>query len=112
MASVALIQLFDATAITSTTTASSKTLEATQVDFIAWLDISVNDGATTVDVDIEHSADNSSFVVAASFTQVVNSTGQEAINISKLLPYARAKITLAGTPSATVKVSLYFDKRK
>lgn len=112
MSSVMALELIPVTAMVATTTGSTKVLELLQNQFLGWLDVSANDGATTVDVNIEHSADNQNFVTAASFTQVVNTTSRQAKSIDKLLPYVRAKATLAGTPSATVKVFLYYDKAR
>lgn len=112
MASVGRLALLESTALTATTTGDSKSTELHQTDFLGWLNVSANDGSTTVDVDIEHSPDGQNWVVAASFTQLVNVTGREAISIAKLMSHVRAVVTLAGTPSATVEVLLLLDKRK
>ena len=108
MASVQRVHLFPEEALTASEVGSSKVLEPHTTDFVAWLAVSANDGSTTVDVDIEHSADNTNFVTVDSFTTVTNATGYQELQITKsLLPYVRANITLGGTPDATVEVSLY-----
>lgn len=112
MASVMKIPLLAQEALTADKVGSSVALELYQSDFLGYIDISANDASTTVDCDIEHSADGTNWIVAGSFTQVVNTTGQEAISIDKLLPYVRANVDLTGTPAATVEVALYTSKSK
>jgi len=113
MASVQKTELLASTALTASLDGSGKALEPHQINPVGWLDVSVNDGSTTIDCDIEHSADGSNWVVVGSFTQVVNTVSRQELQITKnLLPFVRASITLAGTPAATVAVSLYHSIRK
>lgn len=109
MASVSKVDLVETEALTADKTGSSKVLEPHFVDFVGWLNVSANDGSTTVDVTIQHSADNSNWEDVDSFTSVVNTTATEALQITaNLLPYVRAFVDLTGTPSATVAVALYY----
>jgi len=119
MASTAILRVLDATALTATTTTRSKSLSQSDDDFIAWLNVSANDGGTTVDVVLEHSPDGINFITFATFAQIANTTGTEAILGSSfavanqpLFPSIRAVVTLGGTNSATVTVQLYFDSNK
>ena len=113
MASVQKVSLLPSEALTASKTGDKKSLGMGDDGFVGWINISANDGSTTVDCDIEHSADGTNWEVLASFTQVVNTTAVESIQITNsVLPNVRANVTLAGTPSATVEVALYHDRRR
>lgn len=115
MASVNRIALLDATALTvASTNGTAKALEGFQTDFVAWLNVSANDGATTVTAKIQHSADNSNWVDVGTFATVVNTTGVKSLDITiHLLPYVRCNVALSGvTTAATCLVSLHYDKKR
>ncbi|MBR9701037.1 hypothetical protein GOV11_04185 [Candidatus Woesearchaeota archaeon] len=112
MASTSLVS-FLSEALTASKTTAKISLGPRQKAFIGWLDISANDGSTTVDAKIQHSPDGTNWVDLATFTQVVNLTGQEALQITdSIFVNVRSVVTLAGTPSATVKVQLWSDDDK
>lgn len=114
MASVMLVNLQPATAMTSSpVNSNASSLELGSSDFIAWLHVSANDGSTTVDAEIQHSADGTNWKTLAAFTNIANTTGSEAVAVTiPVLPYVRSNVVLTGTPSATVKVQLWHDKTK
>jgi hypothetical protein len=113
MASVTKVSLLASTALVASNNGTAAVLESLSTDFIGWLSVTVNDGATTVASKIQHSADGSNWVDLAAFTNVVNTTGTQALQITaNALPYVRSVVTLSGTPSATVAISLYHDKKR
>lgn len=113
MASVYRVELLSTTALTAVNNGTAKVLEAHSDKFVGWLNVSVNDGATTVAAKIQHSADGTNWEDLASFTNVVNVTSTEAIQIAlAVLPHVRSVVTPTGTPAATVAVALYHDKVK
>ena len=112
MASVGRVELLAATALTASVNGGAKTLESYSDKFIPYLRVSANNGATTVNCDLQHSADGTNWVTVASFAAVVNLTSTQALTtVEKLLPKVRAVVTLTGV-SATVEVALYYDKVK
>ena len=112
MASVSQLTLVNG-AFTATETGSSTALEPFSNSFIGYLHISANDGATTIDAKIQHSADNSNWIDLVAFTQVVNTTAFEAKQITNsVLPYIRGLATFTAGNSATIKIGFYFDKLK
>jgi hypothetical protein len=112
MASVARLNLISG-ALVATTNGSTKVLEALSENFVAWLNVSANDGSTTVAAKLQHSADGTNWVdLGSAFTNVVNTTGVQALQLNvNILPYVRGVATLTGV-SATVEISLYYDKKK
>ena len=115
MASNSRIKLIDR-ALTASVNGDVFDLPDSAKKFIAWLNVSANDGATTVSAKIQHSPDKVNWIDVVSFANVVNTTGVEAKHEASfvvanqgLFPNVRCVVTLAGTPSATVEVSLWFD---
>lgn len=114
MASSSRLKLLDA-ALTATTTSDSQSLSAGSDKFIGWLNVSANNGSTTVAAKIQHSPDKTNWIDLCAFTNVVNTTGVQAVHqgavafsASQLFPNIRAVATLTGA-SATVEISLWFD---
>ena len=112
MASVNRRQLISKT-LTASEAGDKTSLEQFQSDFNLYVAVTSLD-AGTVDVDLEHSADGTNWLTAASATQVSSAPAREAIAITAtLLPNVRANVTLAGgATSSDVEVALYYDKRK
>ena len=111
MASVSKISLISEEALTATKTGLKKSLEARSLDFIGYMHVSANDGATTIDAKIQQSADGVNWLDVVTFTQVVNVTSFEQKQITiALLPYVRAIATFTAGASATLKVDLYYNK--
>jgi len=110
MASTSKLALSSA-AITTTTTSAAKSLESNATAFIAFIDVSVQGGASTTTAKIQHSPDGNRWIDLASFTPVVNTTGFEAVQVTVgVFPNIRSVVTMSGaTPTATVAVSLWFD---
>ena len=100
-------------ALVASKTSDSSGLPAASSDFIAVMTVSVNDGATTVNGKIQHSPDNINWADIATFGAVVNVTSFEKINVvAPIFGNLRAVVTLAGTPSATVDVSMWYDSNR
>ena len=115
MASISKLDLLEATALTASITTDAQALTAAADDFIAFLNVSANNGTTTVDATVQHSPDKTNWITVATFTQIVNVTGTQAIlhgafatANQPLFPNVRSVVTLGGTPSATVAVQLWF----
>lgn len=101
-------------ALTASKNSDKFTLETNSDKFIATIDATAVNGATTVAAKVQHSHDATNWFDLVSFTNIVGTTGHEAKQITdSVLPHVRAAITLSGaTQAATVKVMLWFDKRK
>lgn len=113
MASVSRVELKSG-ALTASANGSSIALESFSKSFVGWLHVSACHAATTVAAKIQHSADGTNWVDLETFTNVVGTTGVQAGQITEaVLPFVRGAVTLSGaTQSATVLMSLYFDKEK
>lgn len=112
MASTSVLN-FISEALTANKTSAKQTLTQKNKSFIGWLHVSANDGSTTVSAKIQHSPDGTSWVDLATFANVVNTTGYESIQITdNVFVNVRAVVTFVGTPSATVKVQLWYDENK
>lgn len=118
MASASRLKLVSS-ALTASNTSDSQSLPGSAEKFIGWLNVSANDGATTVNAKIQHSPDGSNWIDLCTFAAVVNTTGVQAVHQEdagflkkQVFPNLRSVVTLAGTPSATVEVSLYFDPNR
>ena len=111
MASVHKIPLM-AQALTATKTGDSVSLEAKHIDFIAHLNCSAINAATTLNAKIQHSPDGSRWYDLATFAALAGSTGSEAVQWTvHVFPQVRAVATLAGvTQTATVDIALYCDR--
>jgi hypothetical protein len=112
MASNSVITLVS-TALTASNTSEKQSISSSTDSFLGWIDVSVNDGATTVAAKLQHSPDGTNWVDLVAFTNVVNTTGTEVKAITgSVFGHVRSVVTLTGTPSATVKVQLWFDAHK
>jgi hypothetical protein len=112
MASTSVLSLMSE-ALTASKDSAKQTLSQNHKAFIGWIHVSANDGATTVSAKLQHSPDGTNWIDLVSFTNIVNTTGFEAKQItSNVFINVRAVVTLAGTPSATVKVQFWYDEDK
>ena len=99
-------------ALTADYTSSTFVTEGKQINFAATLVATAVNAATTLDVKIYHSPDNSTWFTLVDFADLVGVAGSEYVSItSNVLPYVKAVATLTGaTKAATVKCTLWFDK--
>ncbi len=98
--------------LTSTDGPAAQDLPAATKDLIGYLNVSAINAATTLDVKIQHSPDNSTwFDLGSAFTQLVGVTGNETVVISGgSYQWVRMSATLAGaTQDATFVCELYYD---
>lgn len=112
MASTSLNILLNTTALTDTTTNSdAKSLANGDAGFLAIMNVSACNVATTVAGKIQSSPDRTNWFDVGSFTNVVGTTNVQEIQITRsLYPNVRAVITLSGaTKAATVKVDFWYD---
>jgi hypothetical protein len=116
MASTSKITLASG-ALTASSTSLASALPSSK-NYIGWLNVSANNGSTTVNAKIQHSPDGTNWIDFCTFAAVVNTTGVQAIHPASfavanqsLFPNIRSVITLTGA-SATVEVSLWFDADK
>ncbi len=113
MASVSALELIPVTVAIATTTGVKKTTEWFQKDFIGWLHVSANNGATTITGKIEHSGDGTHWVTLATFSAITNVTGVQTVTITgPVLPFVRGVATFTSGVSATVFMKLHYDKLK
>ena len=119
MASISKLTLTSAALTAVTTDSDAKSLQNKCQKFIAWVNVTVCDAATTVSAKLQHSPDKLIWVDVVSFTNIVGTTGSEAkheasfTGVGALFPNIRAVTTLAGaTKAATVEVSLWFDDNR
>jgi hypothetical protein len=106
------LKTFINSALVATTTSAAQTLNQKDKSFIAWLNVSANNGSTTVSAKIQHSPDGTNWKDLATFANVVNTTSTEAINITtNVFGNVRAVATLTGV-SATVIIQLWYDSDK
>lgn len=117
MASTSKLTLVSA-ALTADNTSLSQSLPPESKKHIAWLKVSANNGTTTVAAKIQHSPNGTDWIDFATFTNIVNTTGSQAIHEASfavanqaLFPNVRSVVDLTGA-SATVEVSLWFDPSK
>lgn len=105
-------------ALTASKTSDSVSLGPDSINFIGYLKVTANNGATTVAAKLEHSPDKINWFPLCTFTNIVNTTGSEVIyqgatgfQVACVLPNVRAVVTLTGI-SATVDLSLWYDPRR
>ena len=101
-------------ALTASATSEKQNLTQHARDFIAWIEASAVNGATTVAAKIQHSPDGLNWKDLASFTNLVGVAGTEAVQVTvNVFQYIRSVVTLSGgTQVATVKVQLWHREDK
>lgn len=106
--------LLPATALTNNSTSDEHVLEIGSDKFLATIDATSVNVATTVAAKIQHSHDGTNWFDLVSFTNIAGAAGHEVKQITdSVLPRVRSVVTLSGaTKAATVTVVLWFDKRR
>lgn len=97
----------------TTTNGAAVDLPGKTKDLIAWLNVTAINGATTLDVKIQHSPDKTNWYdLGSAFTQLVGVTGNELVRITdSSFQFVRMVATLAGaTQDATLSVQLFHDE--
>lgn len=111
MASSSVLTLVNQ-ALSASANSDAQSLGPYSKNFIAWLDVSANNGSTTVDAEIQHSPDGTNWKTLAAFTNVVNTTATEAVQVTvNAFHKIRSNVVLTGV-SASVKVQLWFADDK
>lgn len=97
--------------LTTSTVGSPFTMQESSQELLAELRVSNINGATTLDVNVEHSSNGTDWHVLGSFTQLVGVNGIELLDLGKHLNRVRANTTLAGaTQAADVIVEFHTSK--
>jgi len=81
--------------------------------YLAYLNVTAINGATTLDVKLQHTPDKVNFYdLGSAFAQLVGVTGNESVAIpADAYQFVRMVATLAGaTQDATFVCELYFDE--
>lgn len=110
--------LFNAAALTATSTSEKQQIQAGDIDFIGVLVATDTHADTTVDAKIQHSHDGVTWFDLITFTQLTDN-GSEVKQLSTatlpkpaVLQFVRGVATLAGaTQESTVTLHLYFDRQ-
>lgn len=96
----------------ATTNGSTFDLPLKTRDLIGHLNVTAINGATTLDVKLQHSPDGTLWYdLGSAFAQLVGVTGDETVRITvSTFEFVRMAATLAGaTQDATLTVKLYHD---
>ena len=110
MASVNRTGLLDES-VTGNLSGSPEVLEIQQVRHVAVITVT-NSVGTTIDADVEHSADGTNWESVASFTTIIANTYESVQVTVNLLPKVRATMSGATITSADIKIDLFNDKAR
>lgn len=104
--------LIHSAAVSGTTNGSAVSLEGIQTDFVGFLDVSAIGAGTTATVKIERSPNGSDWFDWITFTGASAIGKQIKDATAPGLSYARMSVSfVGGTTTATILVSLHYDKK-